>query len=338
MRQPHNSSSPPSIQRTRNTCLLTSILVGLILFQPGCQIFQRFRPAQSRAPIVFQQPPNQQQLLSHLNNQAAQVRQIKTNVRVSVDGMPTLRGNLAIERPKRLRLKAGLLGVSEMGVDVGSNSDVFWVWTKATLPGERPSIYYASHEAYQNSAMKKTLPLDPAWIINALGFVEFNSTDRHEGPIQRPDGRFEIRSYIQSPTGPSARVTVVDPKHGWVNRQSIYEPSGRLLAYVDSIKHKSYDVDGTTITLPQRIEIHVFQASGQEMKLVVDADEYTINSLYGDPAKLWTMPSPPDIPRVDLTRVSIGIATPPLNRRQPTVTTRPSVGVVPQRRRLFGNR
>lgn len=282
-------------------CWLVGFLISLLLSQTGCQIFHRFRNDREAAPIVFQQPPNQHELIAHLNSQADKVKQLKTNVRVSVDGMPTLRGSLAVERPKRLRLKAGLLGVSELGVDVGSNDQHFWVWTKASLPGETPSIYYASHEGYRSSSIRRALPMDPAWIIDALGFVNFNPADRHDGPFERADGRYEIRSYIQSASGPTARISVIDPKHGWISQQSIYDSNGQLVAYVDSIKHKTYPSVG--ISLPQRFEIHVFQSDGQEMKLVVDADDYTVNSLYGDPDKLWAMPNPQDIPKVDLAQV-----------------------------------
>ena len=41
------------------------------------------------------------------------------------------------------------------------------------------------------------------------------------------------------------------------------------------------------------------------MKLVVDADDYTINKLYGDPAKMWAMPNPPDISKIDQAQVPV---------------------------------
>ena len=284
------------------TRILFALTISLMLAtQTGCQIFQRFR-AKPQAPVVFHQAPNQQQVFTHLKTQSEKVKQLKTNVRVSVDGLPTLRGTLTIERPNRLRLKAGLLGVTEMGVDVGSNDDFFWVWTKTALPGETPTLMYANHEAFKNSPVQKSLPLEPSWIIDALGFVEFGPDEHHEGPFQRNDGRYEIRSYRQSPSGPTARISVIDPKYGWISQQAMYDSTGRRVAYVDSIQHKTYPDLG--ISLPQRFEIHVFQPNGQRMKLVVDADDYTINSLYGDPEKLWAMPNPQDVPKVDLSQIS----------------------------------
>ncbi len=278
------------------------LLTWLISTQTGCQIFQRFRPRKTPAPVVFQQPPDQQQLFAHLKTQSQKVKQLKTNVRVSVDGLPTLRGTLVIERPRRLRLKAGLLGVTEMGVDVGSNDDFFWVWTKTALPGETPTLLYANHEAFKNSPIQKSLPLEPSWIIDALGFMEFGPTEHHEGPFQRNDGRYEIRSYRQTASGPTVRVSAIDPIHGWISQQAMYDSSGRRVAYVNSIEHQTYPDIG--VSLPQRFEIYVFPTNGQNMKLVVDADDYTLNSLYGDPEKLWAMPDPQDVPKVDLTRVS----------------------------------
>lgn len=277
------------------------ILGVLITSQSGCQIFHRFRSEQSSAPIVYNQPPSQQDLFQKLTNDAKKVRQLKTSVKVSMDGMPSLKGNLVLERPKRLRLKAGLMGVSEMGVDVGSNDQHFWIWSKASLPGQPPSMMYASHTAYENSAVRAAIPLEPSWLIDALGLIEFDPKDVHRGPFARAvDGRFEIQSFRQTPSGQQVRVTIVDPR-GWVAQQSIYQ-NGKLLAYADSIKHKLYTDPG--VYLPQRIELHVFQPDGSETKLNVDSGEYSINALYGDPNILWAMPDPADVPRIDITRVS----------------------------------
>ena len=294
-----------------------SLLLALILIlfsQSGCQIFSRFNRNKVTAPVVYSQLPTKQVLIANLNEQAKKVNQLKTNVRVSMPGLPVLKGTLVLERPRRLRLKAGLLGIHEMGVDLGSNDDYFWIWTKASLPGESPALMYASHRAFQNSPLRNSIPLDPTWILDALGFTEFKSTDHHEGPFVRPDGRWEVHTYQQTAAGQMIRVSVVDPEYGWINQQAIYDADNRRVAYVNSVKYRYYeDVD---TSLPERVEIHVFPDGEQPLELVVDADPYAVNAIYGDPAKLWKMPDPQDIPRIDLTQVSA--AVPPTKQQTAT--------------------
>ncbi len=282
---------------------LLVVVISMTCTQTGCQIFDRFRASEPHIPTAFQQPPDRQQLIAHLNARAEKVKQLKASVRVAVDGMPTLRGTLAVERPKRLRLKAGLLGVSEMGVDVGSNDDRFWIWTRVAMPGETPSLYYANHEAYQRSAVRRAISLEPAWLIDSLGLTSFLPGEQHEGPFAREDGRVEIRTHRQTVTGPELRICVVDPQTGLVSQQSTYDANGRLIAYANSISYQLYPEAG--ISLPQRMELYVFPAQGQSMKLVVDAESYEINSLYGDPDLLWSMPQPRDIPMINIARNAI---------------------------------
>lgn len=292
---------PVNGRRPRWRWWIPLLLLGLST-QPGCQIFQQFRQGSEKAPAVFEnQQPDLNQVIANLQQQSERVRQVRAEVRVAMDGVPgRLRGTLHVERPDRLRLKAGLLGISEIGVDVGSNEEAFWIWSRANLPGQPPALYYARHEEYRHSDLQEMIPLEPNWIIDALGFVQFDPGDRHEGPFRRPDGRMEIRTYHQS-ANQQVRVTVIDPKQGWINQQAIYNREGRLIAFVDSIEHEYYPA--AKVSLPQRIVIHVFQPDGQKIKLSVDAEEYSLNALYGDPDRLWTMPQPVDVRKIDLTQV-----------------------------------
>ena len=252
----------------------------MVLTQTGCQIFQRFRTPPPQAPVVYDNQPTLDQMVQKLNQQAAAVNQVRAEVRVAMDGIPgRLKGTLLIERPRKLRLKAGLLGVSEMGVDVGSNDELFWVWSRASLPGQQPTLFYATHRDYQHSTLRSALPIEPTWLIDALGFVQFSPADRHEGPILRSDGRYEIRSYQQSGSHPVIRISAIDPKYGWITQQTIYDAQGKRIAYVNSIKHKFYPEHD--VSLPQQVQIHVDQPNGPPIKLTVDAEDYSIN------ANLW---------------------------------------------------
>lgn len=296
----------PSNSEVRARHFRCCLLIGCAAFflsQSGCQVFQRFR-APTSVPVAFQTAPNKFDLMQHLQTQSDRATQIEADVKVSMDGMPSLRGTLAIERPDSLRLKAGVMGMTDMGIDVGSNAEVFWVWSKVATPNNPSAIYFARHSEYQSSKMRQMLPLEPQWIIDALGFVEFSPTDQHAEPFVRPDKQIEIRSTIMTPQGPNKRVCVIDSTRGFVTQQAFYDKSNQLIAYVNS-KNQEYDSD-SGVSLPKRIELYVRQSSGETTKLVINANSYRVNSIFGDRSRLWLMPSPGDVSAINLAEVGGG--------------------------------
>ena len=288
-----------SLKRCATCWVVIVSAVFIVVGQTGCQLMNRFQPdTRSAAPVAFNEMPSKEQILAHLASQSQQVHQIQSDVRVSMDGMPTLRGTLAVEKPNRLRLTAGLLGVPELGVDVGSNDDRFWFWTKVAAPGEEPGIYFANHNEYRNSKLHQMVPIEPDWLIDALGLVEFRPDDRVEGPFARADGRFEIRTYRSNGSQQNIRISVIDPTYGWVNQQAMYDSTGTLLAYADSIKFQHYPEHN--VNLPSRIELTAYDSAGGKLKISVDASSYKLNSIYGDPDTLWSMPNPGNVRMINL--------------------------------------
>jgi hypothetical protein len=281
---------------------LVLALTTLTTTQSGCQIFQRFGARPEPAPLVFNAFPSQQQLLTVINAQTSRVRQLQANISLSLDGMPKLKGTLQLERPDRLRLKAGVLGVSELGVDVGSNSELFWIWNKASLPGQPPAIYFARQQDYHRLQNRAALPIEPQWIIDASGLVEFSPSDRHDGPFTGAGGRLTMHTVRQTASGPVTRVTMIDPNSARILQQAVYDSGNRLIAYSNSSDYLFYE--DQQVSLPRRIELHVISPDGQDLKLVLEAGDYKINSLYGDPDQMWTMPNPEGIPTVDLAQMS----------------------------------
>lgn len=289
----------PMPTKPLNKILLAGICLAFLGFNSGCSILNRFKGPGNEAPIVMAKESSLPEVINFLNRQNQKVQQLKTDVQISVDGIPKLRGDLVIERPEKLRLTAGLLGMSELGFDLGSNDELFWIWKKAATPGDPPALYFARHLDYQSSAVKRELQLQPKWLLEGLGLIEFNGSETE--PKLRPDGILEVVTRAQSPDEPAIRVTLIDAQHGLVLQQGFYDANGNRLAYINSSKYRYYpDQD---VSLPQQIDVHIYDSHGAESRMLVTANEYTINALYGDPERLWTMPNPPDVPKIDLTAV-----------------------------------
>ena len=258
------------------------------------------QPTTPAAPAaVTRQPSSAQiQLIKTLNARARAVKQLNAPVTVKIPGAPKIKGSLQIEFPKRMRLKAGVLGVSEMGVDAGSNEQQFWVWSKMALPGSPAALYFANHDQYQNSQARSQIPLEPEQIINALGLVTLDPNGRHYGPF--PEGKKHVRLYtIEEVNGArQTRMLLINANTAAVEQTSVYDQNNQLVAYANALKFKNYNQH--KISLPQKIEIHVVQPGQADFVMKVDIGSFSVNSLFGDPNQMWAMPDARNVKRVDL--------------------------------------
>ncbi len=282
---------------------MSALLAGLLLMiasSGGCRVMNQFRS--TPPPIAAAAPVNSlNELIAGLNARSSRVRQVKTSVRVAAAGTPGLRGDLLIERPNKLRLQAGLLGMTDAGFDLGSNDDAFWIWQKISTPGQPETFYFARHLDYQHSPLKQQLQMQPLWLVDGLGLVEFSPSDRHEGPFPRSDGRVEINSYSTGHGSFDVRKAVIDPRTLEVQQIAYYDQNRQRVGWINSSKYERYDEYETS--LPRQIEIHVTPPAGQSMELTVNvSSKYSINSIYGDPDRLWQMPQAGGVRRVDLSQ------------------------------------
>lgn len=276
----------------------------------NAQLFKSWGQPATSIPTAFNGVPTQQQLLNHLARQTASVKQVDASVSVAMDGAPKLKGTLQIERPLRLRLKAGVLGVDQMGVDVGSNNDLFWIWTRVPIPGQPPTLMFANHEQFKRSggAVRQAIPLEPSWLISALGLVDFSPNDFHQGPTLTPQGRLKLVTVNNAPAGRQYRISIIDANSGLIEQQSIYDQNRNLVAYTNSTRYKFYPQHN--VSLPNRVDMHLF-TDGQEQKLTITTTGFNINSLFGDPNRMWKMPQPANVQRIDLSQVGGAPASPP---------------------------
>ncbi len=269
------------------------LLPHFVLLLSGCQHLWR-QPAQ-QFPVAFPTPPaTKEQVIGVINANSSRIQQLESNVSLRVRGFG-LSGKLAMERPRRLRLQTSLFGIQGIGVDLGSNDELFWIFSEQMRP---PGVYYARHDQFARSSARQLVPVEPDWIIQALGVVELDPSGHHEGPFERVPGRLEIHSQLASAAGPVKKITVVDSVHGLVQEQHIYDVQGNIVASARASKHQFYPEAG--VTLPRHIEVQFAPGQPNQTAFQIDVANYRINQLAGDPARLWSMPQPEGYPLVDL--------------------------------------
>ncbi len=282
------------LNRRAAACFSTWLL---LFVASGASCPNRQQPLVPQAPLAFTTPPTLQDVMRTVNANTQRIQRLQTDTAtLAIQGLPALRSNLAIQRPRSFRLRSQFMGLGQV-LDLGSNDERFWAWIDAPqLATNVPrGVYYARHEQFLQSQARSLLPVQPDWLIEAFGLVEFDPAGTHEGPYSHGSGRFEIRSRIPSADGPVMRLTVLDERYGWLLEQHFYNPQGQLLASSAASNHRYYPEVG--ISLPHHVAV---QLPPPNNSFQIDVQNYTINQLYSDAAQLFTMPTPNGYPLVDL--------------------------------------
>ena len=246
------------------------------------------------APEVLATGSSLDQVIAAVNQNAVRINSYQTNnASITVPGMPgipLLRGNIAAQRPGRLRLQAST-ALTGPEVDLGANDELFWFWVKRNEP---PALYFARHDQFCGTAAQKLMPIEPQWLLDAIGFAEFRPSDQHNGPRPLGDGKVEITSLVNSRCGQMTKRTVVDARRAWVLEQHVYDAAGTLVASAVASEHRYYPEAG--VSLPQEVAI---QIPASQLSLTIDVGTVAINTL-GDSPQLWTLPAITGAPQVDL--------------------------------------
>jgi hypothetical protein len=249
--------------------------------------FSPFAAAGPPAPQVLPEGATREQIIAAVNQNSSRVRSITaTSASITIPdtmNLPILSANIAAERPGRVRITGGT-AITGQELDVGSNDELFWMWVRRNQP---PAVYFCRHDQFANSAIRQMMPVEPAWLLSAIGMVDINPANVVDGPLPRSDGTVELRSVLPSASGTLQRVTVIDARRAWVVEQHVYDPTGRtLLASAVAESHQYYPAE--QVSMPQRISLRL-PTAGLAMK--IDLGTVQINQLAGDPNQLWTMPA-----------------------------------------------
>jgi hypothetical protein len=301
-----------SFRSRGNLCLVRLAVVlsaGILL--PACaQSFRNpFRPLGPPAPEVLVTGAALEEIVAAVNQNADRLQSYQTNnASISVPGMPgipLLRGNIAAERPGRIRLQAST-ALTGAEVDLGANDELFWFWVRRNEP---PAVYFARHDHSPGSAAEQLMPIEPEWLLDALGFTRLEAGGIHEGPTAISDQAVEIRSVAHGRRGPVTKRTVIDARRAWVLEQHVYDAQGTLLASATARSHRYYPQAG--ISLPQKIDIRIPAA---DFALSIDVGAVTVNGALTNP-EVWALPVMNGYPQIDLGAAPPTSAAAPMGRQ-----------------------
>jgi hypothetical protein len=282
-----------------------------------------FAAAGPAAPQVLQLGASREQIIAAVNQNSSRIRSLTvTNASITIPdamNLPLLNGNIAAERPGRFRLTAGT-AVTGQEIDLGSNDELFWLWVRRNQP---PAVYFCRHAQFANSSIRQIMPVEPSWLLAALGMVDIDPASVIDGPVPsvRGQGTVELRTWLPSASGNLQRVLLIDATRAWVVEQHVYDQAGTtLLASAVAESHRYYPVE--QVSLPERISIQLLPA---KISLKISLGTVQINQLQGDRTQLWTMPTFEGYPQHDLGGAAFGTPLP----NQPAVQPPISSSIIP---------
>ena len=262
----------------------------LVVFVSGGATCARRDPhmAFPAPPPVLEQTPTADELAALVNRTDA-IHELSTNSAsvdvLSMPGVPQLGATMHLQRDRNFRLRAHLPVVFGAGVDMGSNDQLFWF---EVPEGMSKTLYYARHEEYRQQLHRAILPVDPTWLIDAIGLVHLDPQTIVAGPVERADGLLEVRSTMDLPDGTYQRVCYVDPEAAYVTRQFLYAPDGRLIATAEASEHRYYEEH--QCALPHRVRFELTPAAGPPLAMQIEIGSYAVNQLLSSDPQLFSMP------------------------------------------------
>src|SRR4051812_19619706 len=151
------------------------LLAGLLplagLLSAGCVALGKKDPSPPpAAPDRFKETPTAADLVGYLDRNAAKLPAVEADdldIDIKVGSQTYgVSGSLFVQQPKnfRLRAKAGVIG---QVADVGSNDQEFWFWVYGDKP---PYLYHCTH-AEPARGVRLPFPVQPEWIMEALGLA-----------------------------------------------------------------------------------------------------------------------------------------------------------------------
>ncbi len=282
----------------RKTAARCLVLLGVLTLS-GCQhnFLVSSQDDLRRLPPQLPSSPTLAQVIAAVNGNSLRIQSFSTSqATISGTGFPPMRASIAFQRPMRLRLRADMPLGTGQAVDVGSNDELFWFWARSNEPS---AVYYCRHGQFANSPVRRSLPIDPYWLLDALGLAQLDPALPHQGPIATRDGRLEIRTVLPSEQGSATKVTIVDARQGVVLAQYLFDTRSQL---VTSAIAGHFRRDPLSAALmPTNVEIHTAaRATAPAFSLRIDMSNLEINRPIPNAEMLWAMPSFDSAPAIDL--------------------------------------
>jgi hypothetical protein len=268
------------------------IVTGLFaLSGASCPNWLRTAQQPALSPVL---PPNPtlDQVIQVVNNNNGRIQSFTTSeATLSSPGVPSLRATVAYARPLSFRLYAKHT-ITGPELDLGSNPQEFWFWINRAEP---KAVYFCRHDQFATSPARQMVPIQPEWLIDALGVSTFDPSLPHQPPfVRQQDGRLEVRTIKETPEGAITKCTILDASQGWVLAQEIYNAQYQLVVRSEAAGYRQDP--RSLLWIPRTIKV---QCPAAQFSMQLDLGNVELNVPVTNP-QLFTRPMIQNSPPVNV--------------------------------------
>lgn len=291
-----------------NRALLILIL-ATALGATGCQWANRFGSARDpfgpKAACSLPPESTKEEIVAYLNK----------NI-LAEEGQPGLRGwktesakirmhgfsasaTLQVEAPRNFRLRVSQPLSNTAMLDIGSNSEQFWVWSKDS---KERVVLTCRHEDIASTAAHLDLPMpvQPEWLMEVLGVVPLDPNEFRMEREMKGSPFVKLISECHGPTGePMQRIIQVNACHGLVTLHELRNAEGKVIASASFQGH--YHDPETKLVLVKQIRLELPQ---EKMLLTLELDRIQVNPSVTEDSVVFALPQLPGHRTVDLAAVA----------------------------------
>jgi hypothetical protein len=281
-----------------------AFFVGGLLLITGCAGLTGNRtPPPPPQAALLDTTPTPAELVKYLNDNAAKVTALESRhlgVDVQADRSIGLVGSLYCQAPKNFRMRAKLIGQEQ--ADFGSNNQEFWFWI---AKGDPPHLFHCSYAELDRGGARMPFPLQPEWVMEALGMGQHDPNGRYE-PVQKRDRYLDLIEHTTSPQGqPMTKVTRLNNFNATGTTPQVVGHYLREDRNPDQIVCQaivlSVQTDPQTrLVVPHKIEL---KWPAQKMAMTLTLGEISVNRPRTDSPSLFVRPpATRDMQTFDLAR------------------------------------
>ncbi len=228
-----------------------------------------------------------------MKEMVARINTMECNIKVTVQAQIaiSLRGFIAMEKPKRFRFLINRRWSGSNEFDMGSNDEEFWFWSRRMKPS---ALYWATHENAHNTRLKTAF--NPIWMMESMTGV----LDTENVEIEKYKEFWKItKKDIGAREQKVLRITLLDPKKKVVVASYVVdEMTGKPISTSEVIDWRQSDEFGY-IAKTLKIIWH-----NENIALRLELQEPKINQPVE--SKHWLMPN--RTPKVDIAIKEVDIA------------------------------
>jgi hypothetical protein len=189
------------------------------------------------------------------NRNASLVQSLEASPSVNDTGrhFGSASGRMAMVRPRDFRLTLRAPSRGDL-VDIGSNLNEFWIWSKS----DEESTYVGRYEA--GGQLPPEMAFQPEWVTEALGLRVIPPEEAKSIAVERGDSASNV-VLVHRRTGPGGEATLkrttVDRASGQILAHQFYGPDGKTVLARATVSDYQPVVlgSGESVILPNRIRL-----------------------------------------------------------------------------------